>query len=222
MQDHLTLRNELPDVLALGLCPQLEVVLSHEMWNPVSAVVLRDVKMPEHVAPSTSDWRIPIPNLYGFARHATVLLFDSHLSWRTDDEVKASIPCVRSVGEHELDAQRASFVDVRERTGWPREFFYLFLTPEWRETGFRHRALATFCETAMAFFAEPVAFLRREIVDCERKWHRTKNPWWLTRIAQIHLELGESGDAEAVLKQGRTMFPSHQVFTAPLNHASVT
>lgn len=211
MQDCLAIQQELPELLTSRFCEGVSVIASQEPWNPVAAVILRQVIL-THCTPSTVDIRIPIPNLYAFTNSVYVILNHEKVSYLNQNGAIEPIPGYHKLGEECISNHSKQFVDFREQTGWTSEMYTLFLTPEWNPEGFRHTTLTQFLVRLLDFFKAPREFIKREIEYCAGRWKQTASFWWLVRSGQLYAELGEFENAREMLVQGQRLFPRRHEF----------
>lgn len=211
MQDCLALQQELSEIVASQRYAEIAVVPSKEPWNPVAAVILRQVTLPRCV-PSTIDLRIPIPNLYAFTNSVYVVITYELVSHLGQDGNTVPIPGYHKLEENCVNNHSKQFVDFREQVGWKSEMYTLFLTPEWDPEGFKHTTITQFLMRLIKFFESPREYTKKELEYCAGRWRQTSNPWWLIRSGQLFAEIGDFESAREILLEGHRLFPSRQEF----------
>lgn len=65
----------------------------------------------------------------------------------------------------------------------------------------------------MDYLADPIGVLSSHIQHCRMRWSETQNPWWLVRLAQLCLEIGDRVAATQVLNEGDRLFPTRKDFS---------
>jgi hypothetical protein len=192
------------------------VVTSPERWNPVAAVVLRDVELPPGPTPPQTDLRIPIPNLYGFATSASVVLLNEVLYSKDGDDVWP-VPFCEPLTAALVQQHRPFFADLRAHCPNPPAGNFLCLaTGLHPRARFRHAPLAAFVDGLLHYLGAPRELLRRELDICTDIWKSSGEAWWLMRIGHIHEGLGEPARAREAYATGASRYPGCLEFRALL------
>lgn len=213
MQDVLRLRAELAELARAPGHEGVEAVLSGERWNPLAAAVVAGLRLPPGLTPEKVDLRVPIPNLYGFASSAYVVLLREPIAL---DGGRAPLPGLHRLEDRCIANHRWKFVDFRERPGWDGPLHTFFLTPAWNPEGFVHVPLAEFLGRVRDFLRDPRGHYAADLRACEARWRETREPWWLVRIVQLLIELGDVDRAREVARESRDRLPGRREFAALL------
>jgi hypothetical protein len=196
------------------------VVTSAERWNPVAAVVLQDVELPPGLTPRCADLRIPIPNLYGFATSASVVLL-SEVLYSTDADGVWPVPFCEPLTAALVQRHRPFFVDLRAHRPNPPAGNFLCLAPALHPRArFRHAPLSAFADGLLHYLGAPRELLRRELDICAGIWKSSGEAWWLMRIGHIHEGLGEPARAREAYATGASRYPGRLEFRALLARVS--
>lgn len=209
------MQGELRDLVDLHPHTQIELVYSPEPWNPVASVLLRSVTLPPNILPVTADIRVPIPDLYGFAQSASVILLKDVLHCVRDDTTTV-VPGLQKAEERHVASHKQYYADLRSNHHPLLHWYFLYLTPRWSATGFRHVPLIEVLGRFVEYLHNPYCFLGEQIDYCQRCWSTTHNPWWLLRVAELYLEAGEMVAARQALSQGQQLFPTRPDFSIML------
>jgi hypothetical protein len=195
---------------------QVEVIGSGDRWNPVAAVVVRRLALPDAVTPPLADVRLPVPNLYGFAANPSVVLFDSPLHERDPQapDDRRPVPFCRRLERFDLAVHRPYYVDLRRHgpalLGRP----FLCLSPGGPPARYRHLPLAELVEHLLRYLERPTHFTRRQLAAFQEQWHATGAADALLWLAHAHEGLGEYRRAAALYEQGRARFRGRLEFAA--------
>lgn len=215
MQDCLALLTELRQLRDRGVYNAVEVVLSGERWSPVAAVLLSGCRLPEVIQPEQSDLRIPIPDLYGFATSASVVLFPSTLFEADEQGEVRPVPFCEDLGPENLPPNCPYFSDLRAHGEQLEGMAYLCLNPIWSpQDGFYHTPLPAFVQYVLDFLEGPHALVENDLDYCQEQWAISRDPWWLIRIGYIHEGLGDLDQARQMYLQGEEAFPGRKEFAA--------
>ncbi len=194
MQDSVSLRNEVLALRQLGICGTIKVQMSSEPWNPVRAVILDNTSLPQNAAASRIRMHIPIPNLYAFARSASVIMLDDELQVVEANGVTRPLPGCERITDSLLAPQSDNFVAVREDELAYRGKFYFFITLDWQTDGFVHVGLPKLVQQFLRFVEAPAEMLQRDMNRCEGMWGKTKNPWWERRVTALRHQISRFED----------------------------
>lgn len=215
MQNCVALAAEVAELESGGFS-SVAVVTSPERWNPVAAVVLRDVELPPGLTPSQTHLRIPIPDLYGFATSASVVLLDEVLYARDADDIRP-VPFCEPLTAALVQRHRPFFADLRARRPNPPAGHFLCLAPGLHPRArFRHAPLAAFLDGLLHYLGAPRELLRCELDICADRWKSSGEAWWLMRIGHIHEGLGEPARAREAYAAGAARYPGRPEFRALL------
>jgi hypothetical protein len=215
MQNCVALAAEVAELESRGF-GAVAVVRSAERWNPVAAVVLPDVELPPGLTPRQTDLRIPIPNLYGFATSACVVLLNEVLYTKDADDVWP-VPFCEPLTATLVQQHRPFFADLRAHRPNPPAGNFLCLTPALHpQARFRHAPLPAFVDGLMHYLSAPRELLRRELDICADIWKSSGEAWWLMRIGHIHEGLGEPTRAREAYAAGASRYPGRPEFRALL------
>jgi hypothetical protein len=221
VQDCLALQTEIPQVQALGVCDGVAVVPSKEVRNPVAAVLLRDFGLPDVISPARVDLRIPIPDLYGFASSASVVLFDRPLleineaegQREGDATLNRRVPFCEPITSEAWEVHRPYLTDFRCHPSEILHLYYLCLTPLWSAgSGYQHTTLSQFVRYLHQYLQAPTLSLERDAQICEDEWAATGEAWWLLRAAHIYEGLGRFELARETCVKGHRVFPARKEF----------
>jgi len=185
------------------------VVRSPERWNPVAAVTISGLDLPAGISPDTADLRIPVPNLYGFAAGATVVLLDRLLHAEDGGRLRP-VPFCDPLTPPLAAHHRPYFADLRGRQ--PEPYFLCLGTGSVVPSRFRHRPLDEFVDGLLDYLRAPFAALRAELDMCEHIWRTSGDARWLIRIGHLQEGLGDRAAALSSYSEGRDRFPGRPEF----------
>jgi|SRR5450631_462472 hypothetical protein len=215
MQNCVALAVEVTELQSRGF-GTVAVVASPERWNPVAAIVLRGVELPPGITPHRADLRIPVPNLYGFATSASVVLLNKVLYAKEAGEVRP-VPFCEPLTVALVQRHRPFFADLRAPRSKPPAGNFLCLAPALNlQARFRHAPLAAFVDGLLHYLGASRELLRRELDLCADMWRNSGDAWWLMRIGHIHEGLGEPTRAREVYATGASRYPGRPEFRALL------
>jgi hypothetical protein len=182
---------------------------SAERWNPVAAVTIRGLDLPAGIAPVRADLRIPVPNLYGFAACATVVLLEEMLLARDGSELRP-VPFCDPLTPALAGRHRPYFVELRARPPAP---YFLCLGPAPAGAArYRHVPLDGFLDGLLDYLRAPFAHLRAELDMVEHIWRSSGSAQWLIRLGHIREGLGDRAGALSAYAQGLDRFPGRTEF----------
>lgn len=215
MQNCVALAAEVADLRSRGF-GAVAVVTSPERWNPVAAVVLRDVGLPPGITPRRADLRVPIPNLYGFATCASVVLL-SDLLYANDAGNVRRVPFCEPLTAELVRRHRPFLADLRTPGAKPPAANFLCLTPAFDPRArFRQPPLTAFVDGLLDYLGAPYDLLRGELGVCTGMWRDSGEASWLMRIGHIHEGLGEPARAREAYAAGVARYPGRPEFRALL------
>lgn len=218
MQSYAAILAEVTELRETIPCAGVDIIPSNEPWNPVAAVVIRQVQLPAAIRPRTVDLRIPIPNLYGFAVSAGVAITSVPLMEETADGLRVVPFCVPA--EHTtLEKQRGYFVDVRENYELLLQGFSTCVTPADMPEYFVHITLRQMVEFLLGFLGSPTQAVREELARL-RGLVETNGPsaFLLMSIAHAHEGLREYDRAIEVLDDATSLYPDDRFIVKKKEH----
>lgn len=187
-----------------ALCAGTTLVPSAERWSPVAAVRCHGVDLPDAVRPRRVDLDILLPDLFGFATDASVVVFDEPLVRADGGPVPFHAPLpADSVTQLApfLPALRSPDRDVVDRP-------HLCLLPESGPPDhYRHLPLPDFVGRLLEYLSAPVEGSEADLAACRRAWELTGDPWWLRRLGHALDGLGRTADALEAHRTGQRLFP---------------
>jgi hypothetical protein len=195
---------------------RVEVVGSGDRWNPIAAMVLRQLALPDAVTPRLADVRLPVPNLYGFAANPSVVLFDAPLYERDPQapDGRRPVPFCRRLEPWDVAVHRPYYVDLRRHgpvlLGRP----FVCLSPGGRPDSYRHLPLAELVEHLLRYLERPTHWTRRQLAAFREQWDGTGAADALLWLAHAHEGLREYRRAAALYEQGRARFRGRPEFAA--------
>jgi hypothetical protein len=207
VQNRPALREEIDRLRDRGLA--VGVLDSPERWNPVAAVTISGLAMPAGVEPAAADLRIPVPNLYGFAACATVVLLDEMLYARDGAQMRP-VPFCDPLTPALVGRHRPYFAELRTRA--PEPYFLCLGAGPVGPARFRHVPLERFVDGLLDYLTAPFALLRAELDTCEHIWRTSGAADWLIRIGHLREGLGDRAGAHRAYAEGFARFPGRPEF----------
>src|SRR5262249_55463995 len=132
------------------------------------------------------------------------------------------LPGFFSAHEECIVSHTPTFIDLRLREFPPSDKQMLFITPVWNPDGFVHRPLPDFIARLNSFFTNPEEYLLNDLSYCHDGWRANPNPWWLSRICELQIELGLIEEAMQTVLYARHLFPDHSGFSNWLTSIDLT
>jgi hypothetical protein len=212
---------ETDDLAEAGVARRVAVIRSSDPWNPVSCVRLYGLTTCGDTMDARIDVRIPIPDLYGYASSASIVLVDRAFALH-DDHGLPRLPGLREVDNHMLSTHCESYVAVRESASVLKGTYMAYIMPVSDRSGFVHSPLALVVRDFLSYVEHPHESLTVDARRCSAKWIVSGNPAWLLRMADIFLALGNTDRARETLTDAARRFPRHEEFARRLHGLSKT
>jgi hypothetical protein len=222
MQDCFALRRETRDLPSAVCCEGVSLVPYDDRWNPVAAVIVHGLKLPDTVAPRTVDLRIPIPRLYGFS---TVVVFSLTEMQLMDVGGRAPIrvPFCRPFLERDATKHGPYLPDFVNRSGWTDGMHLVCITPEWAAMArVRHIALSEYVSGLLTYLRDSVSLVKAELTGLMDMAEREPRPETLMRLGYLLFTIGDVDTAKRVCQVGLGLFPAYRGFAVELERLEST
>jgi hypothetical protein len=211
MQDCLRLRNEIDELPSMEGLGTVKILPSKERWSPIAAILIKEFCLPPASETDSIDLTIPIPDLYGFASSAQVVIVSQIPIRRNRDLTLRPYPGFFLASEHATKIHTKNYSFLRRYPHRLKDSAALFLTPSWDTDGYLHASLAHFLARLTNYFRDPDAFLEQEISYCWSKSVVSPNPWWFVRMSELYEQLDKPNAASGVRNEARVLFGSHPI-----------
>ena len=198
MQNCHAITRKLETLLERAQCKSVILVESADRWNPYAAVVLKDVALPFGVCPDSIDFRIPLPELYGFATSAMAVLLAQPL--KIDKKI---VPFCRRFGVREQNLYSRYYVDFRERQLWPADPYYLChtLVPDGTVV-YKHYPLRVLVESILHYLQDPFGSIREEVSRLKEDYAKDSRAETLIRLGYCQWALGNMDECRKTYSLG--------------------
>lgn len=190
-------------------CARTTLVRSADRWSPIAAVRMHGVDLPDAVRPRRVDLDILVPDLFGFAADASLVLFTEPLRRADGGPIPFQAPL-----QADTVAQLTPFLPALRSPG--PDFLgrpHLCLLPESGPPDrYRHLPLLDFVDRLLEYLSAPVEGPEADVAACRRAWELTRDPWWLRRLGHALDGLGRDAEALEVYRTGQRCFPHRPDF----------
>ena len=211
MQNLRTLVDEIDEIVRWPGARAVELIDSVDPYNPVAAVVLREMIMPDGIRPAAVDVRFPVPRLYGFCLGWSAALLPVELALVGPGSSEA-VPFLRLFDDHDL-RWYSYFVDIDGRRDWFESTYVLCLAPQHTSNGrYRHVRLLEYAEYLLDYLRRPRLHVSGELARSQAAFGRRPNPFDLHRMAYLEYGLGQRDRARELYREGRQRYPHYGAF----------